>query len=121
MASSPSVEEAQEHGHPSAEGDEHGAHPTEALYIKIAVILALVTAVEVGLYYTKFNQTATNALLITLAGAKFVMVAGYFMHLKYDNRILRRLFTLGFGLATFCYVAYLWTLGVFEASFLPWA
>ena len=121
MASSPSVEESLEHRRPEAEGGEHGAHPTEAFYIKIAIILAIVTGIEVGLYYTKFNQTATNTFLIVLAGIKFIMVAGYFMHLKFDNRILRRLFITGFVLAVFCYVAYLWTLGVFEASFLPWA
>ena len=121
MASSPSVEESLEHGRPQAEGGEHGAHPTEAFYVKVALILAAVTGVEVALYYTKFNQTATNAMLIALAAVKFVMVAAYFMHLKFDNRILRRLFIAGFVLATFCYIAYLWTLGVLEASFLPWA
>ena len=115
------AQEAQEHGRPHAEGGEHGGHPSEAQYVKIAVILALVTLVEVVLYYTKFNQQLTNTILIALAGIKFVMVAAYFMHLKFDNRVLRRLFVGGFILAVFCYVAYLWTLGVFELTFLPWA
>ena len=117
----PLTEQAEEHGRPHAEGGEHGGHPSEAQYVKIALILALVTAVEVGLYYTKFDQQATNAVLIVLAAIKFVMVAGYFMHLKFDNRVLRRLFVGGFVLAVFCYVAYLWTLGVFQLDFLPWA
>jgi cytochrome c oxidase subunit 4 len=112
--SQPLVEEAIEHRRPHAEGGEHGAHPTDAQYVKIAVILAVVTGIEVGLYYTKFNQTATNAMLLVLAGIKFVMVAAYFMHLKFDNHILRRLFMAGFFLATFCYLAYLVTLGVFR-------
>lgn len=119
--SSELVSEAEEHRRPHAEGGEHGAHPTEAQYIKIAAILAVVTAGEVGLYYTKFDQQATNALLIVLAAVKFAMVAAYFMHLKFDNRILRRLFTTGFVLAALVYVAYLWTLGVFKLDFLPWA
>jgi cytochrome c oxidase subunit 4 len=92
---------------------EHGAHPTEALYIKVALILAVVTGVEVGLYYTKFSQTATNVALIVLAGMKFVMVAAYFMHLKFDNKLLRRLFVTGFVLAGSVYIVYLLTLGVF--------
>jgi len=92
----------------------HAGHPTEAQYVKIAVILATITAAEVGLYYTSFSQAATNATLLVLAGTKFVMVAAYFMHLKFDNKILRRLFTTGFVLASFCYVAYLLTLGVFR-------
>jgi cytochrome c oxidase subunit 4 len=107
------VEEATEHGRPHAEGGEHGAHPTEAQYIKIALILAVVTGIEVGLYYLKMNQGLTNTFLLALAALKFVMVAAYFMHLKFDNKILRRLFIGGFVLATGCYVAYLLTLGVF--------
>ena len=109
----PLAQEAEEHGRPHAEGGEKGAHPDEAKYVKVAVILAVVTAVEVGLYYVKFSQAATNAFLLVLAAIKFVMVAAYFMHLKFDSRILRRLFITGFVLATFCYMAYLLTLGVF--------
>lgn len=107
------LEESEAHGRPAAEGGEHGAHPTEIFYVKIAIILAVVTGIEVGLYYTSFDQTATNGMLLGLAAIKFIMVAAYFMHLKFDNRILRRLFITGFILATFCYLAYLVTLGVF--------
>lgn len=102
--------------HPAEDQDdqvEHGAHPTEAKYIKVALVLAVITAIEVGLYYTKLSQTATNAGLIVLAAIKFVMVAAYFMHLKFDNKLLRRLFVTGFVLAASVYVAYLMTLGVF--------
>lgn len=107
------LEESEAHRRPAAEGGEHGPHPTEAFYVKVAIILAVVTGLEVGLYYTSFNQAATNGILLGMAAVKFVMVAAYFMHLKFDNRILRRLFITGFILATFCYVAYLVTLGVF--------
>ena len=100
---------------PEGDHDDHGGHPSEATYIKIALILGAVTAVEVGLYYYSFsNEAANNAVLIVLAGIKFVIVAAYFMHLKFDNKILRRLFTTGFILAVFCYIAYLLTLGVFQ-------
>ena len=99
---------------PAGDHGDHGAHPTEAKYIKIALILGIVTAVEVALYYWSFsNEAANNVVLMVLAGIKFVIVAAYFMHLKFDNRILRRLFITGFVLAAFCYVAYLLTLGVF--------
>jgi cytochrome c oxidase subunit IV len=110
----------EEHDRPHGDTGEH-AHPTEAVYIRIAVILAALTAIEVGLYYTNFNQQATNGALLVLAATKFVMVAAYFMHLKFDNRVLRRLFVSGFVLATFCYLAYLSTLGVFRFDFLPWS
>jgi cytochrome c oxidase subunit 4 len=109
--STPAVEHAE--GHTAASEEEHGAHPTEAKYIKVALILAVVTAIEVGLYYTKFSQAATNVALLVLAAIKFAMVAAYFMHLKFDDRILRRLFITGFILAASVYIAYLLTLGVF--------
>ena len=92
---------------------EHGLHPTEAFYIKVALILAVVTGIEVGLYYTDFGVAATNVTLLVLAVAKFVMVAAYFMHLRFDNRVLRRLFITGVILAIACYVGYLMTLGIF--------
>ncbi len=107
------LEGAEGHGAHHDEAGEHGAHPTDAQYIKIALILAVVTAIEVGLYYTKFSQAVTNVALLVLAAIKFVMVAAYFMHLKFDSRILRRLFISGFVLAASVYVAYLVTLGVF--------
>ncbi len=91
----------------------HGAHPTEVFYIKIAGILALVTLVEVLLYYKSFEEKLNNVVLLVLAAIKFVMVAAYFMHLRFDSRILRRLFVSGFVLAVSVYVAYLLTLGVF--------
>ena len=101
------VEPAEDHG-------DHGGHPSEAQYVKIALILAAITAAEVGLFYTKFSQALTNATLLVMAAVKFIVVAAYFMHLKFDNKILRRLFITGFVLASFCYIAYLLTLGVFQ-------
>jgi len=92
---------------------EHGAHPTDAKYVKIALILGALTAIEVSLYYTSFSEVATNSVLMLLAAFKFVIVVAYFMHLKFDNKILRRLFITGFVLASFCYVGYLVTMGVF--------
>jgi cytochrome c oxidase subunit 4 len=92
---------------------EHGAHPTEAKYVKVALVLAVLTGVEIVLSYTEFPEAATNVGLIILAAVKFVMVAAYFMHLKFDNKLLRRLFITGFVLAAFVYVGYLLTLGVF--------
>jgi cytochrome c oxidase subunit 4 len=111
--SSGAVDQA-DHVEPAGDHDDHAGHPTEWQYIKIALILAAITAVEVALYYWSFSSdVANNTVLMLLAAVKFVIVAAYFMHLKFDNKILRRLFITGFVLATFCYVAYLVTLGVF--------
>lgn len=95
-------------------GPHESHHPSDGDYIKIAIILAVVTAVEVALYYWSIpGVNFNNAALGVLALVKFVMVAAYFMHLKFDHRILRRLFVTGMVLAFAVYIAYLLTLGVF--------
>jgi cytochrome c oxidase subunit 4 len=97
-----------------AEHDAHAGHPTEGQYWKIFFLLLAITAVEVGLYYFSIpGVNLNNAALGLLAGAKFVVVVGYFMHLKFDNIVLRRLFVTGLVLAAFVYIAYLLTMGVF--------
>src|SRR5688500_13933242 len=96
-----------EHDKGATAAGDHGLHPTEAFYIKIALILAAVTGVEVALYYVELADAANISILLVLAAVKFAMVAAYFMHLRFDNRILRRLFVSGLVLAILVYVAYL--------------
>jgi cytochrome c oxidase subunit 4 len=94
---------------------DHGSHPTERTYWKIFVFLFVITAVEVVLYYKNLpGVNFNNAVLGLLALVKFATVVGYFMHLKFDNRILRRLFITGLVLATVVYCIYLSTLGTFS-------
>lgn len=94
--------------------EEH-AHPSEAVYIKVALILGVLTAIEVVLSYVKIgdSQLVTNGSLLVLASIKFSMVAMFFMHLKFDNPILRRLFVTGLVLAVVIYLVYLLTLHTF--------
>ena len=101
--------------HPAdAEAGHH--HPTERQYVMVAIFLAVVTAVEVLLFYIDEQVGALNVpLLLILAVVKFVAVVGYFMHLKFDSRLFRNLFVTGLILAIFVYAVFLATLGV-----LPW-
>lgn len=101
--------------HAPAHAEGAHAHPTEATYIKIALILAVLTGIEVVLSYKQVggSQVATNWSLLILAAVKFTMVAMYFMHLKFDNPILRRLFVTGLVLAIIVYLVYLVTLHTF--------
>jgi cytochrome c oxidase subunit 4 len=92
----------------------HHDHPSEGQYWKIFFILLAITSVEVFLYYVSIpGVNINNAALGLLAISKFVIVVGYFMHLKFDNKILRRLFVGGLLLAGAVYIAYLLTMGVF--------
>ena len=87
-------------------------HPSDATYVKVALILAAITAIEVGLYYFDLGEM-NNAALLILSGLKFVMVAMFFMHLRFDSKVLRRFFITGIVLAALVYCAYMLTLGVF--------
>lgn len=91
---------------------EHG-HPSDWGYVKIAIALAILTAIEVALSYIKGVSDALIVGFLLLAMVvKFVVVAGYFMHLKYDSPFLRRVFIAGIAFAVIFYSAYLFTLGI---------
>lgn len=106
-----------EHHPVETSGHEGVEHPTEGKYWAIFWILFLITAVEVALYYVELpgNVNINNSALGVLAIAKFVVVVGYFMHLKFDSRLLRRLFVGGLILAVVVYLIVLLSMGVFIA------
>lgn len=92
--------------------DEHGGHTTDADYIKIGIVLAVLTAIEVALFY--FPPGAAEVpLLLGLMVVKFAIVAAYFMHLKGDNKVLTLLFSIGLGMATLVYFAVLFAFEFF--------
>ncbi|CAB4653564.1 unannotated protein [freshwater metagenome] len=89
---------------------EHGM--SDAGYIKIALILAAITALEVSTYYVDFGPLFMPSLMIMMV-VKFVMVVSYFMHLKFDSRIFSFMFYTGLGLALFVYITALATFKFF--------
>ena len=93
--------------------DERHAHPTDAFYIKVALVLAAHHRHRGRALLPGARRAATTTRCSFLSAIKFVAVVAFFMHLKFDNRILRRLFVAGFVLAILVYVAYMLTLGVF--------
>jgi cytochrome c oxidase subunit 4 len=58
-------------------------------YMRIFVFLALLTAVEVAVALTPVPKSAQVLFLIALAIAKATLVALYYMHLRFEGRILR--------------------------------
>src|SRR4051812_39065896 len=92
--------------HAPAHGDGHGAvhaaehaHPGPGQYVMIALILSIITAVEVAVYYIPALLDYIFPILIVLSVVKFVMVVGYFMHLKFDHSSFTWYFGGGLGLA----------------------
>src|SRR5215207_7661177 len=76
------------------------AHPSDWTYIKVALILGAITAAEVATYWWKDATTAQLvALLFPMMVIKFGVVCAYFMHLRFDNPLFRRVFVFGLVLA----------------------
>ncbi len=84
---------------PHGADDEQHAHPNELQYIKIAILLAMITILEVAIYYVEAVEAILVPALIALSTVKFVFVVGYFMHLKFDDKRLTWVFILGMGFA----------------------
>jgi cytochrome c oxidase subunit 4 len=104
-------------GHPGAEAPGHArgerAHPPDIVYIIVALVLAALTMLEVGIYYLKGGAINTAALLVLMV-LKFSIVVLFFMHLRFDSRVFRRLFVTGLFLAAGVYTIVLFTFGVFH-------
>ena len=70
-------------------------HPSAIEYVQIGLLLAVITAVEVALYYIDMDYTLLVTALIVLSVAKFGFVVLWFMHLRFDSRLFQVLFCTG--------------------------
>jgi cytochrome c oxidase subunit 4 len=90
--------------HDPAHDPEHAAphrHPEEKplpdwkVYVKVAAVLTVITIAEVWAYYIPAfvaSRTFVPSLMI-MSAAKFILVVLFYMHLRYDHRLYRSLFT----------------------------
>jgi cytochrome c oxidase subunit 4 len=115
------VEERHEAGHV---GDAHGggahadggharSHPSPKVYVRIGVILAVLTALEVAASYTGVSGSILIPTLFVLAVIKFALVVLWFMHLKFDDRRYARFFVMGLSGAATLYLIVLISLRIF--------
>jgi len=85
--------------HTSADTDVHAMgevheHPTWKQYKWVALILTLITVVEVWVYYTPFQYSPLFVpSLLIMSAVKFAIVVLFYMHLKYDHKLFKALFT----------------------------
>jgi cytochrome c oxidase subunit IV len=93
---------SEEHPH-----EEHGL--SDWGYIKVALLLAVLTGLEVATYFVDIGALEVPALLILMV-VKFAIVVAYFMHLKFDDSLFTKLFVTGLVLALLVYGAFLTTL-----------
>ena len=96
-----------------ARGHAEGHHPTPRDYVKIGVLLAVITALEVAVYYVDALRDQLVVILLLAMTVKFLIVARSFMHLKFDNPGYARMFITGITLAVTVYAVVLATFGIF--------
>jgi cytochrome c oxidase subunit IV len=107
-----------DHGEHSEHEEAHDSlteHKSNRYYIGVAVFLASVTAIEVGLYYADLGKLYLPTLLLLMA-IKFLTVVSLFMHLKFDHKLFSYLFYSGLILAILVYIAALLTFRFFDGA-----
>ena len=91
MSASSHAVAADSHGHG------HGDHDVSKfqIYVQIAMLLAVITGVEI----TPFPKWILVTALVVLSAVKFLFVIFYFMHLRWDKPFCTILFFIGLVLA----------------------
>jgi cytochrome c oxidase subunit 4 len=92
MADHPSSHEP--HADQASMGEVH-EHPTWKQYKWVALVLTVITVVEVWVYYipTFVASRLFVPSLLIMSAVKFAIVVMFYMHLKYDHKLFRALFT----------------------------
>lgn len=79
----------------------HSRHPTFKQYVVVAMILFAITAVEFVIIFPSYRLgPATVPTLIILSMIKFATVIFFYMHLKFDPKLLTWIFLGGLALGT---------------------
>jgi cytochrome c oxidase subunit 4 len=102
---------------PHHQSHEH-AHPSDREYFVVFAVLGVLTAIEVSTYF--FNDLSTIVLvswLFPLMILKFGIVCAFFMHLRYDNPLFRRIFVFGLVLAVVVYLILLTVMDFWSAAY----
>ncbi len=86
---------------PKAPAVSHGEHPhpKPRLYVQIAVVLAIITGAEVAVWYQESLRPYLVPILLIMSALKFTLVAGFYMHLRFDNRLFSMVFSGPLALA----------------------
>jgi len=97
-----------------AMGEVH-EHPTWREYKWVALILTLITVAEVWAYYVPsfVASPAFVPILLIMSAAKFAIVVLFYMHLKYDHKLFKALFTGPLMIAMATLISLLFLFGKF--------
>ncbi len=111
---------------PAHPGEHHTHGPSNRTYFGIFWALVAITLLEVSTYFwdSWFGRTDTSVvaypMLIVLMVIKFGLIASVFMHLRFDDKTLSRIFYFGIVIALVVYVAAMSTMNIFTDNGNPW-
>ena len=60
-------------------------HPGTAVYVIVAAFLAVLTGMEITVFYVHALEPVLVPVLLLLSAAKFVLVVMFYMHLRFDR------------------------------------
>ena len=91
------IEYRLQHAAPNLLPGEVTAHPDPIQYVIVAVVLSVITGIEIATSYLEGDipDGLIVTLLLAMGLVKFVLVASWFMHLRTDKKVFRRFFILG--------------------------
>lgn len=97
---------------------DHHEHPTWSTYKWVALILTVITILEVWAYYIPplVASPFFVPLLLVMSAAKFAIVVLFYMHLRYDHRLFKALFTGPLTIAIVTLIALLFLMAKFGAE-----
>ncbi|HEY3755441.1 MAG TPA: cytochrome C oxidase subunit IV family protein [Opitutaceae bacterium] len=75
----------------SAHAEENKFH----LFVQIAMVLAVITGLEIVTVYMPFVSWLLVTALVVMSAVKFLFVIFIFMHLKWDKKFCTVLFFIG--------------------------
>ena len=88
------------------------AHATTGHYVRIAIILTVLTVLEVATYYVDIPFALLIPLLLVLAAMKFALVVAYYMHLRYDSKLFSGFFFFGLTIEILLLIALMVLFGI---------
>lgn len=95
-------------------GDE--PHVGDRTYLVVAAVLAVLTAMEVMVFYVEGLRPLLVPVLLVLMSVKFGLVAMFFMHLKFDRPVLTGIFAWGLFIAASIILALMAIFGKFAGA-----
>src|SRR5438874_12197399 len=80
---------------PREAGHARRRHPSAKEYVRIGIILVVLTTLEVWTSYSGLPHGLLIGMLFGLALVKFVLVVLWYMHLRFDDARYSRFFIMG--------------------------